>query len=193
LHTGKLREIDAYELNRLGAFDQPMKFPFAGLVTGPDGIQFRTSSYPHDWPSQRITLHWIRTGLGYRRRPVFVCPHCPRKAVKLYDFGGRLACRVCCNLRYKTQMQDRRAKLKTKARKIRARLLGADSKLGDAWPPRPFNMTRRRYDRYIRKLLQVEGAIRSLDYIASPAYRRERQRNRDGTFITSYDQHRSAI
>ncbi|MGB9017580.1 MAG: hypothetical protein WCC77_07960 [Pseudolabrys sp.] len=38
------------------------------------------------------------------------------------------------------------------------------------------------------KLIKIEGAINTLERVASPAYRRERERNRDGSFVTQYDQ-----
>jgi len=37
-------------------------------------------------------------------------------------------------------------------------------------------------------LMRVEGAIHSGERIASPCYRRERERNRDGSFAANYDQ-----
>ena len=44
------------------------------------------------------------------------------------------------------------------------------------------------YERHIRKLIEIDGAINKLERVTSPAYRRERERNRDGPFVTQYDQ-----
>jgi hypothetical protein len=71
---------------------------------------------------------------------------------------------------------------------IRAQLWAADSMPLGPWPPRPFAMSRKVYERHIRKLIKIEGAINTLERVASPAYRRERERNRDGSFVTQYDQ-----
>jgi hypothetical protein len=73
-----------------------------------------------------------------------------RRAVKLYNAGGFLTCRVCCNLRYRTQQVRRRAMLFMKAQKIRARLNAGDSEPGEAWPARPYRMKRRIYENQIR-------------------------------------------
>jgi hypothetical protein len=49
-------------------------------------------------------------------------------------------------------------------------------------------MSRKVYERHIRKLIEIEGAINTLERFASPADRRQRERNRDGSFVTQYDQ-----
>ncbi|MFY9879148.1 MAG: hypothetical protein WB041_17795 [Pseudolabrys sp.] len=67
-------------------------------------------------------------------------------------------------------------------------LIGDRHQAGDAWPTKPFSMSRKVYERHIRKLIEIEGAINTLERVASPADRRQRERNRDGSFVTQYDQ-----
>ena len=189
LNTNELPAfLDANQLHsQHRAFSRDMDFPFLGIRTSPDLVRYRGANWPKDRPAQEIDIHWTGVTLG-GKRPYFGCPHCKRRAIKLYDAGGFLTCRTCCNLRYKTQQVRRRACLFMKAKKIRARLSATDTKPGDAWPTKPFSMSRKVYERHIRKLIKIEGAINTLERVASPAYRRERERNRDGSFVTQYDQ-----
>jgi hypothetical protein len=180
--------LDANQLHsQHRAFSRPMEFPFLGIWTSPDLVRYRHPKWPPDKPAQEIDVHWTGVTLG-GKRPYFGCPHCKRRAIKLHDAGGFLTCRTCCNLRYKTPQVRRRACLFLKAKKIRAQLWAADSMPLGPWPPRPFAMSRKVYERHIRKLIKIEGAINTLERVASPAYRRERERNRDGSFVTQYDQ-----
>jgi len=180
--------LDANQLHsQHRAFSRDMEFPFLGIRTSPDLVRYRDPRWPKDRPAQEIDVHW--TGLTFGgRRPYFGCPHCNRRAIKLYDGGGFLTCRTCCNLRFQAQQSRRRACLRIKAQKIRARLWAGDSKPGDPWPARPYRMKRRIYEKHIRQLIKIEAAINTLERIASPRYRRFRYRNRDGSFITDYDQ-----
>src|SRR5262245_31794273 len=174
--------LDANQLHsQHRAFSRDMDFPFLGICTSPDLVRYRGPTWPKDRPAQEIDVHWTGVSFG-GRRPYFGCPHCRRRAIKLYEAGGFLTCRVCCNLRFQTQQQRLRARLKLKAQKIRARL-GDSGKPGERWPSRPFLMRRKVYERQIRLLMQVETAIISNGRIGSPRYRRFRYRFRDGTFI----------
>lgn len=78
----------------------------------------------------------------------------------------------------------KRARLSMQAQKIRARLNAGDSEPGEAWPAKPWGMRREIYQRHLRQLMGIEGAIYSSEYIASPPYRRWRWRNLDGSFVT---------
>jgi hypothetical protein len=49
-------------------------------------------------------------------------------------------------------------------------------------------MSHKVYQRRLRQLIKVEAAIFSMERIASSRYRRWRNRNSDGTFVTEYDQ-----
>jgi hypothetical protein len=172
------------------AFSRDMDFPFLGIRTSPDLVRYRDPTWPEDRPAQEIDVHWSGlklqhwNGRHFRgQRPYFGCPHCRRRAIKLYDAGGFITCRTCCNLRFQTQQQRLRARLKLKAQKIRARL-DDSGKPGDLWPKKPYGMSRKVYHRHLQHLLKVEMAIHSGERIASPLYRRERERNRDGSFVT---------
>ena len=165
------------------AFSRDMDFPFLGIRTSPDLVRYRGANWPKDRPAQEIDIHWTGVTLG-GKRPYFSCPHCQRRTIKLYDGGFGLSCRTCCNLRFKTQQVRRRARLFMRAQKLRAKLCAGDSEPGEAWPAKPFGISRKVYERHLRQLMRIEGAINSLAYIASPRYRRERERNRDGSFVS---------
>jgi hypothetical protein len=176
--------IDAFHLHsQHRAFDREMHFPFLGIHAAPDAMRYRGANWPKDRPSQVIDVSWYNIQCG-GRRPYFTCPHCKLRRVKLFDAGGFLTCRVCCNLRYRTQQSRRRACLRIKAKKIRARLNAADSEPGEPWPAKPYLMSRKVYRRHIRQLMKVEAAIFSMERTASPRYRRWRSRNLDGSFVT---------
>jgi len=187
--------LDANQLHsQHRAFDRPMHFPFLGLHTGPDVMRYRGVNWPNDRPAQVIDIYWSPLTVNHpngpfrSKLPYFICPHCKLRRVKLFDAGGFLTCRVCCNLRYKTQQVRRRARLFMQAQKIRARLNAADREPGEPWPAKPYLMSRKVYQRRLRQLMKVKAAIFSLQRIASPRYRRWRSRNSDGTFITEYNQ-----
>jgi hypothetical protein len=49
------------------------------------------------------TLAYASVPLTYGRRWYFLCPHCGRRCEALYLLGGRLACRKCLRLGYRSQ------------------------------------------------------------------------------------------
>ena len=110
---------------------------------------------------------------------------CKTVWLKVYDGGFGLSRRACVNLRFKTQQVRRRTRLFMQAQKLRAKLSAGDSEPGEAWPSKPYLMSRKVYQRHIRQLLKLEGAIFSSQRIASPRYRRFRYRSGDGSFVTS--------
>ena len=130
-------------------------------------------------------------GNGIMRSTALMCcklriiTACKTVWLKVYDGGFGLSRRACVNLRFKTQQVRRRTRLFMQAQKLRAKLSAGDSEPGEARPSKPYLMSRKVYQRHIRQLLKLEGAIFSSQRIASPRYRRFRYRNGDGSFVTS--------
>ena len=178
--TTDCRAINIGELSKLGAFKRPMNFALRGIETHRDYVKLRSPKNP-DAPPQIILIDWRRITYGMKAH--FVCPRCQTRRAILYFDGLRAYCRDCAGLRFASQRQRRRARLRIKSHKIRASLGDEKGKPGDPWPTRPFGMSRKVYARHLRQLMRVEGAIHSRERIASPRYRCERERNRDGTFI----------
>jgi hypothetical protein len=166
--------LDAYDLNRRGAFSAPgMWFPFRRVKTFPDHIEinFRDRNRPP------LVLLIERTGLHLGgARPWFVCT-CGRRCGKLYLTSIDARCRVCSDLQFTSQRQRRRARLKTKADNIRARLWIEGEKL-----IRPFRMRRATYQKHLRALHHIEHAIRINGRFSSIRYRRWRERDDEGRF-----------
>ena len=85
-----------------------------------------------------VSLTWTPCNLG-GERPWFVCPGegCGRRAAILYEAGGSFLCRLCRDLAYQSQRDNklygRLSKARRRAQKARARL-GPDS------DPRPKGM-----------------------------------------------------
>lgn len=142
----RLSFIDVNELNRLGAFACPMEFPFMGLRTSRHLIEYREPKWPADRPSQRIQVQWTRCTYG-GARPWLTCL-CGSRVGKLYHGSGCLGCRRCAEAIYESQRKSRKGRLHLKATRIRARL-GDYGRPGiDPFPPRPFGMQRKIYDRF---------------------------------------------
>jgi hypothetical protein len=72
---------------------------------------------------QPVYFSWTRPQFG-GRRPWFLCPLCIRRVTLLYLRGERWACRICCDLAYRSELQSKGCRGQMKARKIRARLGG---------------------------------------------------------------------
>jgi len=60
-------QIDVNELNRLGAFARVASFPFMGLRTSRDLIEYRSPEWPKDRPSQQIPIQWTACQFGGER------------------------------------------------------------------------------------------------------------------------------
>jgi hypothetical protein len=64
--------IDVNELNRLGAFAHPMVFPFMGLRTSRNLIEYQGPKWSSGRPPQQIPIQWTRCTYG-GARPWFTC------------------------------------------------------------------------------------------------------------------------
>ncbi len=97
-------------------------------------------------------------------RKWFVCPGgCGRRARKLYRWQGVWRCRKCHGLAYRSQLRSKPLNSLEKARKLRMRL-GEDKPIIMApMPPKPLQMTHRRYQKVIADIMQAEiKAIREI-------------------------------
>jgi hypothetical protein len=97
---------------------------------------------------QIVSIIWMPCRFG-GERPWFVCPMRNRgidrdhKAARLFDAGEFFACRRCCGLIYRSQMETRANRDLRKAQAIRRRLKGHPSIL-EPFPERPKGLHRRR-------------------------------------------------
>jgi hypothetical protein len=92
-------------------------------------------------------------------RTWFLCPRegCGRRVAKLYLTAIGWGCRVCGDLRYTSQLQDKEERHLSQALAIRKRLGGAP-KAGVFFPPKPERMHWRKYDRLMEKARRAEDA-----------------------------------
>jgi hypothetical protein len=93
-----------------------------------------------------VPIEWTACRFG-GERPWFRCPRCDARRGRLHYVAGSWACRVCHNLRYKSQRQRLPDRRLDRAHRIRRDVLGQEGyfRVGDPWPPRPRNMKLRRY------------------------------------------------
>jgi len=167
-----LGHIDVYELNRLGAFTCSMEYPFLGLRTSPDLIEYRGPNWPTDRPPQPIPVQWTHCTFG-GLRPWLTCL-CGRRVGKLYRGNGFLGCRHCASATYESQRKSLRGRLYLKAQRLRARLANDGCPGRDAIPTRPWRMHQRTYNRLRMRLEIVESKLTRSD-IYRPRLRRERR------------------
>jgi hypothetical protein len=97
---------------------------------------------------QPVYFSWTRRQAG-GRRPWFLCPRCIRRVALLYLRGERWACRICCDLAYRSELELKGYRGLMKARKIQARL-GGDRR-GFEFPDKPPRMHWKTYERWRRK------------------------------------------
>ena len=149
--------IDANELNRLGAFARSTEYPFMGLRTSPDLIEYRGANWSVDRPPQKIRVQWTPCTYG-GSRPWLTCL-CGRRVRKLYRGSGWLGCRHCAEATYESQRKSKRGRLHLKATRIRARL-GDYGRPGiDTIPSRPPGVQRRIYTRLKAQLAIIESKL----------------------------------
>jgi hypothetical protein len=70
---------------------------------------------------QPVYFSWTRPKFG-GRRPWFLCPLCIRRVALLYLRGERWACRICCALAYRSELELKGYRGQMMAQKIQARL-----------------------------------------------------------------------
>jgi hypothetical protein len=88
--------LDAYQLNRVGAFNQPMYFPLRRLKTFPDHVEI---SWPNkSKPPTVLLVEKTRLHFGGAPRPWFICSQCSRRRAMLYVTSIDVRCRECSGL-----------------------------------------------------------------------------------------------
>jgi hypothetical protein len=105
----------------------------------------------------------------------FVCPRCGEHRSHLYIMRGRLGCRGCFRLSYRSKREWRNPNPGRVAR-LRTRL-GAEPWVGAPLPPRPHKCRLDYYHRWLSKLaaIELEALVRIRDSIA--ALEREKERS----------------
>jgi hypothetical protein len=84
------------------------------------------------WIEQPVYFSWTRPKFG-GRRPWFLCPRYIRRVALLCLRGERWACRICCDLAYRSELELKGFRGQMMAQKIQARLGG--DRLGFESPP----------------------------------------------------------
>jgi hypothetical protein len=122
-------------------------------------FHYANSTATIEWQRQVWLVSIAETHLhrGGTRRWL-VCPECSARRQALYVCDHRLACRACLRLRYESQHENRRQRMLRRADKLRVRL---------GWPAgvlspdrgRPLRMRVATYQRIVRELVSIEGAL----------------------------------
>ena len=183
------REIDIRALTKVGAFRQPMRFPFQHLeVTARDHIRvFRVGEKSRQSP-QIIAVQWRQMTFGLK--PFFICPRCSARRVLLYHDSLFCYCRTCADLWYWCQRKHRRTRLLSRSRKLRLMLGDELGKPGDKFPPRPYRQKITRYRRTVAALRTIEQQY--LHIIASDRRCIDRDRDQYGRYLPREPSERSA-
>jgi hypothetical protein len=108
--------------------------------------------------TQRIALHWIRTGFG-KPRPIFVC-ECGYGARRLFLRHGHLACRHCHRLTYASRQCDSNTRKRLQASKLRL-TLGGLPHINETMPPKPKWTRRRTYQRIRNEIQALEAKAKT--------------------------------
>ena len=156
--------IDVRRLTRDGMFRTGRS---VGLTWGFGGRTTETAAIETDGES--VTVHFVdgsnpvRTEKvwlthatpGYGgRRAWFRCPLCARRCAILY-IAGRLACRVCLGLAYRSERGTKQDRLNRKARKLLDRV-GRAAISYEGFPPKPPGMWWRTYIRLADQWAEIE-------------------------------------
>ena len=169
------RSIDVLEWHRRGYLRSPRWFSWtwtrdgervASINVEAQGhsvlLKYRSRSFGEDWidVEQRVAVVWTPCRFG-GERPWFVCSvasngvYCGRRVIKLYGAGRLFACRHCYRLAYASQQESAQQRGLWKSQKIRMRLGGSASMLGE-FPEKPKGMHWRTYDRLRRMHVEAE-------------------------------------
>jgi hypothetical protein len=175
--------LDVNQLNRTGAFSQPMHYVLRRLKTfPPDHIEL---SFPKTANRATQTILLERTALfpgALTSRPWFLCPTCSRRCARLYISSLGAKCDRCSGLQWTSQRQWHTTRLRVKGVQIRNRL-DADP---TGKPIRPRYMHEQTFRRLIGALAAIEQAIRTGSRLSRVrAHYRYRPRDRAGRYVTS--------
>src|SRR5262249_19219793 len=158
ININDLCRLDAFpnNWNTRNYLAQPFKYPFVkSLVIWRQNIEINH----HSGYTQRIALHWIRTGFG-RPRPIFVCDQCSYGARKLFLRYGHLACRHCHKLSYASRQRDHNGRKRLIACRLRLQLGGLPN-INELMPPKAKWTRRRTYQRIRNEIQALEAKART--------------------------------
>lgn len=105
--------------------------------------------------SRIVNLDHTDTQFG-GRRPWFSCPSCARRCRVVYLGSRGPECRNCLRLVYPSQSEDGSSRALSQAQDIRLRLGGAANMFED-FPPKPWGMHWKTYDRLRARHDRLEG------------------------------------
>jgi hypothetical protein len=177
LVVDQVPKLDANTLERGGFFTSGTESRWEYLTNSPLGVGVRAEPY-----HVVITIGGVATTVALDRQArhlggtqtYFACPRCGRCRQHLYIVRGRLGCRRCFRLRWRSHSEWRNPK-PCQVAKLRARL-GAEPGIGGAPPPRPRMVRRDYYARWLAKLAAVEAEALSAFRANITALERERKR-----------------
>jgi|RhiMetdeSRZDD1v2_1073273.scaffolds.fasta_scaffold150871_2 hypothetical protein len=156
-----------------------MHFALRGIETHRDHVKLTSPKNPHG-PPQIILIDWQRITYGMKAH--FVCPRCQARRAILYFDGLQAYCRACADLRFASQRQRRRARLRIKAHKIRAALGDEKGKPGDLFAARQYLKSRKVYRRRIAALTAIEHELFTKAHTPQSRYR---ERDKKGRYLAS--------
>lgn len=137
--------VDIRRLRRRGELQigrafwyEPPGFERVGIRVGRDLVMVGET---------RVRLAWRKLRFGWR--PFFVCPCCGQRCCSLHPRIAGWACRKCCGLAYRSQLELVRRRGEMAAHKIQKRLGGWNDSLD--LPPRPKGMRRAVYENWMGK------------------------------------------
>jgi hypothetical protein len=156
------RAIDVLLFYRLGHLRAPSQFslhwsqsgkPYGSIaVRTEDGavtLGWQSRALGGEWQGveQRVPLDWLPCKPFGGRRPLFRCPQCEGRAVRLYLALREFSCRRCARLNYLSQQEPPRGRGELRMRRINLRLGGSGSR-AEGLPAKPKWMRWRTYYRW---------------------------------------------
>lgn len=117
-------------------------------------LKYSTQRPGEDWQPVKESVWLDSTPCNYGgERPWFLCPGCNSRRAVLFSVGGRFRCRQCHDLAYSSTREDPTERAIRRCAELR-------SKIGGGWgqpvwtiPPKPDDMTWRRYGRIVDQLV----------------------------------------
>jgi len=107
---------------------------------------------------QHIHITWTRCHFG-GSRPWIHCPHCNRRAARLFKGLSGYFCWACVGApRYESQGRNEKARAYLRAYRLRERL-GGSRPVTDPISERPYRMWRKTYDRICAEIERLERTL----------------------------------
>lgn len=148
----------------------------SGLADAEPGTQFCThtesgtlytfllaSSYGMTINGVTWAVRTTTTKAGYGAREWYVCPHCMKRAAKLYIGKKDIGCRECWKLHYKSQSEDKSNRMRMSIRRQRYAIWGDGEQFCNLFNhpntfPKPKGMRWETFERKLARLIQYEAA-----------------------------------